>query len=102
MYTLELHFEWHPAKALANRRKHGVTFEEASTAFRDGAARLLPDPDHSGGEDRFVLLGMSLDLRLLVVVHTFREANGAIRLISARRATRAEARAYSEPRGRTN
>lgn len=99
---MELHFEWDPAKALANRRKHGVTFEAASTAFLDGAARLLPDPDHSGSEDRFVLLGMSLDLRLLVVVHTFREATGAIRLISARRATRAEARAYGEPRGRTN
>jgi uncharacterized protein len=81
-------FEWDARKAAANRRKHGVTFDEASTAFADPLSLTIPDPDHSIEEDRFVLLGLSCRGRLLVVVHTERDDN--IRIISARRATRSE------------
>ena len=91
-----LHFDWDPRKASANRAKHGVTFEEAVTVFADEAALLIPDPDHSEDEERFVLLGMSALLRVLVVVHCDREAAGVIRVISARRATRLERRPYIE------
>jgi uncharacterized DUF497 family protein len=90
----DLHFEWDPAKAGANQRKHGVTFEEALTAFSDEHGLLLADPDHSTAEDRFILLGLSGALRLLVVVHCYREDPDTIRLISARKATRAERRHY--------
>jgi uncharacterized protein len=89
-----LRFEWHPAKAAANLRKHGVSFEEAETAFSDEHALVLDDPDHSTGEDRFVLLGLSAALRVLVVVHAYREADAVIRLISARKATRSERAQY--------
>ena len=87
-------FEWHPAKAAANVRKHGVTFEEAETAFYDDHALVLEDPDHSDDEDRFLLLGLSGALRVLVVVHCYREAAGVVRIISARRATRSERAQY--------
>jgi uncharacterized DUF497 family protein len=93
----DLRFEWDARKAVTNRTKHGVTFEEAQTAFLDGDALVIADPDHSDREDRFVLLGVSARLRLLVVVHAYRESEGVIRLVSARRATRAERRQY-EPR----
>ena len=93
----DLHFEWDPAKASANRRKHGVSFEEATTAFSDEHGLLLDDPDHSTAtEDRFVLLGLSAATRLLVVVHCYRAAPDTIRLISARKATRPEQRQYEE------
>lgn len=98
MYTwrvLDLRFDWAPRKAAANRAKHGIAFEEAATAFYDVFARVIQDPDHSDAEERFVLLGMSERLRLLVVIHCDREAMGVIRLISARRATRSEQRQYS-------
>ncbi len=85
-----LTFEWDPRKNAANRRKHGVSFEEAETAFSDEGALLLDDPDHSRAEDRFVLLGLSAALRLLVVCHTYRRDDAVIRLISARKATPAE------------
>jgi uncharacterized protein len=65
----ELRFEWDEAKALANRRKHGVSFEEARTVFFDDDALLRSDEDHSDEEDRFVLLGLSATLRLLLVCH---------------------------------
>jgi uncharacterized protein len=65
----ELEFEWNPLKAEANQRKHGVAFEEAESAFYDECARLIPDPDHSIGEERFLLLGVSAASRLLLVVH---------------------------------
>jgi len=90
----DLHFAWDSAKAAANVAKHGVTFEEAETAFSDEAGLLLDDPEHSATEDRFVLLGLSARLRVLVVVHCYREADTVIRLISARRADRLERELY--------
>lgn len=91
-------FEWDPAKDSANRRKHGISFEEAASAFSDERGRLIADPDHSGDEDRFVLLGMSVQARVLVVVHCYRESDAVIRIISARRATRRELRHYADQR----
>jgi uncharacterized DUF497 family protein len=90
----DLEFAWDPAKARANRRKHGVCFSEAATVFADDAGQLLPDPDHPRREDRFVLLGRSAAGRLLVVVHAYRQGDSLIRVISARRATAAERRRY--------
>ncbi|MHB0950265.1 MAG: BrnT family toxin [Gemmatimonadaceae bacterium] len=89
-----LRFEWDPAKAVANVRKHGVTFSEARTAFADDRARVRDDPDHSGAEDRFILLGLSAWLRLLVVVHVSLESDSVVRIISARRATPSERAQY--------
>lgn len=85
-------FEWNSAKAIANAEKHGVTFDEASTVFGDPLALLIPDPDHSEGEERYLLLGMSTHQRLLVVA--FAERPPRTRIISARRATRQERRGY--------
>ena len=65
-----LRFDWDPAKARENLRKHGISFEEAQTVFDDEQALLLDDPDHSAGKQRFVLLGLSAPLRLLLVVHS--------------------------------
>jgi uncharacterized DUF497 family protein len=91
----DLRFEWDPAKAASNLRKHGVSFEEASTAFSDEHALLIDDPEHSAEEDRFILLGLSTTLRLLIVAHSYRRGDDAIRLISARKATRPEKTAYA-------
>jgi uncharacterized DUF497 family protein len=91
---MDLRFEWDPAKAAENARKHGVTFQDASTAFGDPLSVTIPDPDHSAREDRFLLLGRSESGRLLVVTHT--ERWDAIRLISARPASRRERRNYEE------
>lgn len=85
-----LRIEWDPKKAAQNLRKHGVSFEEAQTVFSDDRARLIDDPDHSEDEDRFVLLGLSNSLRILVVIHCYREEGNVIRIISARKATREE------------
>ena len=93
----ELRFDWDPAKEQANRRKHKVSFQEAESVFADEHGRLLDDPDHSEAEERFVLLGLSSRFRVLVVVHTYRGNEGVIRIISARRATKAE-RAYYDAR----
>ena len=93
-----LAFEWDPKKAAANARKHGVTFEEARTAFFDENAMQFHDPDHSDDEDRFILLGLSVRLRAVVVCHCFRRTETSIRIISARTANRAEERAYWEMR----
>ena len=87
-------FKWDAAKALANIRKHGVDFEEASTAFTDPLSLTIPDPDHSAVEEREVLVGLSSNRSLLVVVHLDR--GDTIRLISARRASRHERRAYEQ------
>jgi uncharacterized protein len=89
-----LRIEWDPRKAEANRKKHGVTFEDAATVFSDERARLIDDPDHSEEEERFVLLGLSSSLRLLVVAHCYRADGNVIRIISARKATREEERSY--------
>ncbi len=93
---MSLRFEWDPAKSRANRRKHGVSFEEAQTVFADENARLMEDPDHSHEEERFLLLGMASNLDMLVVAHCYREAAGSIRIISARRATKHEGKQYGE------
>lgn len=87
-------FEWDPAKAAANVKKHGVSFEEAQTVFEDEEALFMADPDHSDDEERFVLLGLSSALRVLVVVHCERERGSVIRLISARKADRQERAGY--------
>ncbi len=87
-------FEWDDAKAKANVRKHGVSFDEAGSAFLDQFALSGPDPDHSMGEPRYITFGMSGLGRLLAVFHTHRP--GVIRIISARRVTRAERKLYEE------
>lgn len=87
-------FEWDEEKAATNLQKHGVGFEEAQTVFTDPLAITIPDPDHSIKESRFITIGQSTQKRLLVVVST--ERRKKIRLISARRATRAERKKYEE------
>lgn len=91
----DLRIEWDESKARTNLRKHGVSFDEAETAFSDDYALLLPDPDHSSFvEERLLLIGMSAALRVLVVVHCEKAAGDIIRLISARRATKSERAQY--------
>lgn len=94
----ELRFEWDERKAATNRRKHGVSFAEARTVFFDDRAMLIPDPDHSQDEDRFVLLGLSVRMRSLIVCHCYRQVDDVIRIISARPANRTERRQYEERR----
>jgi uncharacterized DUF497 family protein len=89
-----MHFEWDPKKATANRNKHGVTFEEASSALRDVFSATAHDPDHSDDEERFVTFGVSSQGRLLTVAHTDR--GNSIRIISARLATNIERQIYEE------
>ena len=91
-----LSFSWDERKNKENQRKHGVSFIEAKTVFYDEHARLLHDPEHSKEEDRFILLGFSASLRMLVVCHCYREEHGVIRLISARKATKHERKKYQE------
>ena len=88
-------FVWDESKAELNLRKHGVSFQEASTVFEDYDALQIYDPDHSEEEDRFIMLGMSSALRILVVCHCYRENEGQIRIISARKATRKETATYN-------
>jgi uncharacterized protein len=92
----ELRFEWDENKNRLNRKRHGVSFPEAQTVFLDDNALLIDDPDHSVDEVRFLLLGLSSSLRLLVVCHCVREAGNVIRIISARKADRSERKAYSK------
>ena len=89
-----LQFEWDARKATANEKKHDVSFEEARSVFYDERARLIDDPDHSDDEDRFILLGMSTRLRIIVVCHCFRQSEAVVRIISARRANRSEEADY--------
>lgn len=91
-----LRFDWDERKNKSNRTKHGVWFEEAQSVFEDPHARVFSDPDHSEKEDRFILLGVSLAGRALVVIHCYREADSLIRIISARKATKKEVRVYEE------
>jgi uncharacterized DUF497 family protein len=92
----DIGFEWDSRKARANLAKHGISFEEAESVFYDELGLLLDDPDHSDEEDHFILLGLSTHLRVLVVVHCFREPDDTIRIISARPATRSEADLYQD------
>lgn len=97
--TFAYHFEWDPAKAVANRRKHGVSFEQAATVFRDRLMVSIPDEAHSAQEERWVTLGRADDGKLLVVIHTYHEDNAqtaVVRIISARTATRHERQQYEE------
>jgi len=89
-----MHFEWDLKKTAMNRRKHGVTFEEATSALRDVFSATAHDPDHSDDEERFVTFGISSQGRLLTVSHTDR--GNAIRIISARLATNVERQIYEE------
>jgi uncharacterized protein len=92
----DLAFEWDNRKASENQRKHGVSFEEAKSAFFDENARVIPDPEHSNDESRFVLLGLSVRLRLLVVVHCYVKDDEVVRIISARKADPSEREQYAE------
>jgi uncharacterized DUF497 family protein len=92
-----LKFVWDEDKAASNERKHGISFEEAKSVFADDFARLIADPEHSDEEDRFVLLGVSVSLRILVVCHCYRHGD-TIRIISARKADRSERRQYEDHR----
>ena len=87
-------FEWDEKKYKLNQRKHGISFLEVQTAFSDENGLLLDDPDHSLEEDRYIILGMSSKLRLLVISHTYRKEDQIVRIISARKATRMEQRQY--------
>lgn len=98
MYTIfmqSLNFEWDERKSIENERKHGVSFEEAKTVFYDENAREFFDPDHSQDEDRFIMLGASVRLRVLVVCHCHRRRE-SIRIISARKANIREEKDYWE------
>jgi uncharacterized DUF497 family protein len=91
----DLRIEWDAGRARANIKKHGISFDEAETVFLDDNALLLHDPDHStANEERLILIGISIALRVLVVVHCERDDGNIIRLISARRATRSERAQY--------
>ncbi len=90
----DLRFEWDARKNRSNAEKHGIGFEEAQTAFYDGHAAQFSDPDHSAEEDRFILLGMSFKLRVVVVCHCYRESEWVIRIISARKAKESEEKDY--------
>jgi uncharacterized DUF497 family protein len=93
-----LRVEWNEAKNISNKRKHGISFEEASTVFADEHGLLIFDPSHSAKEDRFILLGLSSSLRFLVVCHCYRRRADDIRIISARKASRSERDEYSKRR----
>jgi uncharacterized protein len=96
---VRIDFDWDPAKAASNAAKHDVTFEEAMTVFRDPLARSIVDPDPGAGEERWITLGEAATGNLLVVVHTWAEIDpdrSVVRIISARRPTRNEARQYRE------
>jgi uncharacterized protein len=90
----EIRFEWAKFKALSNEQKHDISFEEAQSVFYDENARLMYDPEYSHNEERYILLGMSATLRLLIVCHLYRENDELIRIISARKATPQERQQY--------
>ena len=91
-----LNFTWDEKKAKSNLLKHNVSFVEAQTVFEDVNARLILDPDHSESEERFILLGLSMRLKILTVVHCYRDDEENIRIISARKSTKSEAKKYKE------
>jgi len=89
-----LKFEWDEQKNAANRRNHSISFAEAKTAFLDDNARVIPDPEHSDDEKHFVLLGLSISLRVLLVCHCYRKSGEVVRIFSARKADRDEIEQY--------
>ncbi len=89
-------FSWDDKKAQTNLAKHKISFEEAKTVFSDENARLIEDPDHSEDEDRFILIGLSYALKVLTVVHCYRDDENNIRIISARKSTKNETKQYKE------
>ena len=91
-----IEFDWDESKASFNRKKHGISFEEAVTIFYDDDALEFHDPDHSENEDRFIMVGLSFKVRILVVCHCVRESGSVIRIVSARKATKKEAKIYWE------
>ena len=92
----KINFSWDDSKAQSNITKHGISFDEAKTVFDDDNARLIYDPDHSKDENRFILLGLSCTLKILTVVHCYRDNENNIRIISARKSTKSEAKQYKE------
>ncbi len=89
-----MNFEWNPQKAELNYKKHGISFEEASTVFGDILSVIYPDPDHSNQEERYLMIGLSNKERILVISHV--ERNEVIRIISARQATKREQTFYEQ------
>ena len=89
-----LQFEWDDKKANINKRKHGISFEEATTAFADELSITIDDPLHSQDEDRLILIGQSKFMKILIIIHVEKKAN--IRIISARKATKKEQNFYEE------
>lgn len=96
MYNGLMRIEWDESKNKANVRKHGVAFDEAQSVFYDPLTKVAADPDHSDREDRFIAVGHSSHGRQLLVVHVYRERANVIRIISARRLTRAERKQFEE------
>jgi hypothetical protein len=91
-----IRFDWDPAKAASNVKKHGVSFEEARSVFYDEFAVQFYDENHSSGEERFLMLGMSSGARLVLVCHCERDGGGIVRIISARKATKKESAFYGQ------
>jgi len=91
-----IQFIWDENKAKSNLIKHKISFEEAKSVFDDDNARLIYDPDHSINEDRFILLGLSYKLKILTVVHCYKDDENTIRIISARKSTKKEQNQYKE------
>jgi len=96
VYMNNILFQWDQSKNLVNIKKHKISFEEAKTVFFDENARLIPDPEHSVDEERFIIMGISDNLRLLIVVHIYKGNDEVIRIISARKATKSESKYYQE------
>ena len=94
MKTIE--FSWDEKKFQQNLKKHKISFEVAKTVFGDENARLIDDPDHSEDEDRFILIGLSVVLKVLTVIHCYRDDEHNIRIISARKSTKNEEKQYKE------
>jgi len=92
--VLSIQIEWDPDKDILNQKKHQISFLEAKSVFFDPNAKLIHDPIHSSSEDRFIILGISIRLRILLVCHCYRKSDEIIRIISARKATRNESKQY--------
>lgn len=91
----DIAFEWDATKASENKKKHGISFDEAKTVFFDENAKVIHDPEHSENEERFIILGLSSVTRMLVVCHCYRKSDSVIRIISARKAIKKESTQYN-------